>query len=216
MPSYKTRGTPAIVPADSNSAAGNDTIDNRLMGIPSTAPQSSLVSALITAWRNTSLTAYSLIDTVNLKVTTTDNGPRGGVFNAGVDSADHVVTFTADDASKTATTWAISDISELDAILGGDEGKGLWYGQLEDASKSLEAILNAIVNKASSMGKHVLIAVDQGNGTVKVGSFASSSAQTSAANTLRATKPADSNVFVTHEITPPEAAAPASGPNFGL
>ena len=104
MPSYKTRGTPAIVPADSNSAAGNDTIDNRLMGIPSTAPQSSLVSALITAWRNTSLTAYSLIDTVNLKVTTTDNGPRGGVFNAGVDSADHVVTFTADDASKTATT----------------------------------------------------------------------------------------------------------------
>ena len=216
MPSYKTRGTPEIVSADSNNASGNDTIDNRLMGIPSTAPQSSLVSALITAWRNVSAAAFSLIDTVNLKVTTTDNSARGAAFNSGVDGGAHSVTFTADDATKNATTWAISDVSELDSILGGDEGKGLWYGQIEGASKSLEAMLNAIVNKASALGKHVLIAVDQGNGTVKVGSFASESAQTSAANSLRATKPADSNVFVTHEINPPEATTPASGPNFGL
>lgn len=213
---YSQAGVPELVSGASNSSALSTAVDDRLMGIPRTTPSSSFVGALITAWRNITLAAGSIIDTVNRKVTSTDDGTKIGAFDTAVDGATHHATFTAADPSKPATEFTVDDVAELDAIFGGDDGKGLYFGTIEGKSMSLEAVLNALVNKLGRNNKHALLSVNQDEGTVKIGQFASDAAQTTAANTLRSSPPSSPAVFVTHLIPAPVAAAPASGPNFGL
>ena len=216
MDPYKPYGVPEIVSAASNAADESLAIDNKMMGLPSGAPQSSFVTAIIIGWRNCTAAAASIIDTVNRKVTTTDNATKIAAFDAAADAAAHTATFTAAAPTRPSGEWACDDLAELDLVLGGNPaGLELWYGGVEGANKSLDGLLNAIVNKLAGAGNNALIAVNQAAGTVKVASFASDAALTTAANTLRASPPAAPAVFVTHLIPAPVVAA-STGPNFGL
>lgn len=213
---YSQSGVPALVSADSNTAALTLAIDDRLMGIPRATPGSSFVAAVITAWRNIAAPAGSVIDTVNRKVTSTDNATKIAAFVAAAGGATHNVTFTATTPSAASSMFTIDDVLELDAILGGDDGKGLFYASIDGNSMSLEGILNALVSKLGRNNKHALVAVDQAAGTITLGQFASDAAQTTSANTLRSAPPASPAVFVTHELAVAAATTPTSGPNFGL
>lgn len=213
---YKPYGVPELVSGASNAGDESLAIDNRLNGIPTSAPQTSFVGAMISAWRVCANAAATLIDTVNRKVTTTDDATKIAAFDTAADNAAHTATFTAAEPSKPSSLWTVDDLDELDAIMGGSPaGKEVWYGGIEGNAKSIEALANSLVNKAAGLGLDVTVTANQDAGTVKVASYANAGAQTTACNTLRASPPAAPAVFITHLIPAPVVAA-STGPNFGL
>lgn len=216
MPKYSQNGIPELVSGASSSSALSTAVDDRVMGIPRSTPQNSFVGLIVLAWRNITLAAYSMIDTVNRKVSHTDDATAGGRFNTAATGGAASCVLTATDATQATSEWSIDDVANLDSVLGGDHGKGVWYGSLQGQSKSLEAVLNALVNEAAKLGVNVVVAANQTAGTVTIGKYASDSAQTTACNTARGTIPSSPAVFVTHEVQEITAAAPSAGPNFGL
>lgn len=213
MPAYSQNGVPAHVGADSNASDNSVVVKNRLLGIPNTTPQSSFVLAVISGLRAVAAACGALIDTVNRKVSITDDADAVAAMDAACDGGAHVCTLTSDDATKASPIWAIDDVAELNAILGGELGTLLELGTFA-TGKSPEAALNAIVNKAGSEGKSVLISVNQDAGTIKIASFANDGALTTAANTARE-ESAGPSVFETVSIPAIEEAA-NTGPNWGL
>jgi hypothetical protein len=213
MPAYKQIGIPESVAAESNNGTNSTAVLNRLLGIPSATPQTTFAAAVIAAMRSISGAVGAMIDTVNRKVTVTDDGDSITAIDDAADGGASVVTLTSSDPALPTPEWAIDDQAELEAIYGETPATILALQSLA-GNKSPESVLNALLNKAGSLGVNVLVAINQDAGTIKVAKFANDGAQTTAANTARdeAAAPA---VFVTVEMPAPEVEAP-SGPNWGL
>ena len=213
---YSTTGIPARVSGESNSSDHSTEVDDRAMGLPRTTPQNSYVGLVILAWRAIALAACTLIDTASRKVTSTDDASAAGRFATAATGGAANCVFTAADPTAQSSLWSISSVSSLDSVLGGDHGKGLWYGSLQAVSKSLEGLLSALQGEAAKLGVDVVIVANQTAGTVTIGKYASAGAQTTACDTARATVPAAPAVFVTHEVPEVAPASSTAGPNFGL
>lgn len=216
MPAYKLNGIPSAVSGKSNGDDATALINNRLLGLPAAVPQTTFTAAMLLAWRNVAAPVATLIETVGRRVATAEYAGQIAAFNTAGGAGAHNVVVTATDPTQATTVWTISDVDELDAILGGNEGKGLWFGGFDEAKKSLEAAVNAFLSRAASLGKNIILVADQDAGTIKIASFASDSALTTAANTALNTNPADdTTTWVTHELSVITASTP-TGPHFGL
>ena len=213
MPAYKQIGTPAHVAGDSNASDNSVVVKNRLLGIPNTTPQSSFTLAVIAALRAISTAGGFMIDTVNRKVSVSDDEGAIDAFLAAADGGANVATLTPDDLVSATPMWAIDDVAELNAILGGELGTLLELGTFA-TGKSLESCLNALINKAGAEGKSVVVAGKQETGVVKIASYASDGAQTTACNTARE-ETAGPSIFETVSIPAPEVEE-STGPVWGL
>lgn len=213
MPAYKQIGIPESVASESNAGDNSTAVLNRLLGIPSATPQTTFAAAVISAMRSTSGAVGALIDTVNRKVTVTDDADSITAFDDAADGGASVATLTSADPTEATPEWTIDDQAELEAIYGEAPATILALQSLA-GGKSPESVLNALLNKAGSLGVNVLLAINQDAGTIKVAKFANDGAQTTAANTAREEVAAPA-VFVTVEMPAPEVET-VSGPNWGL
>jgi len=212
MDPYKQIGTPAVVSGDSNSSDASTAVKNRLLGIPTAAPQSSFVGVIIAALYAMAETGAGLIDTLSRKVSVTNDDDGATAFDDACDAGAHVVTLTADDLQAKTPNWAIDDVAELEAIYGEDEATLLRLSTF-NSGRSPESAMNALVNKLGVEGKAALVSLSQKSGEIKVATFANDGALTTAANTARE-ETAGESVFVTVNVPAPTVEV-AEGPVWG-
>jgi hypothetical protein len=213
MATYKQIGIPESVAAESNAGTNSTAVLNRLLGIPSATPQTTFTAAVVAAMRSISGAVGAMIDTVNRKVTVTDDADSIDAIDAAADAGASVATLTSSDPTEATPEWTIDDQAELEAIYGETPATILALQSLA-GNKSPESILNALLNKAGQLEVNVLVAVNQDAGTIKVAKFANNGAQTTAADGAREEVAAPA-VFVTVEMPAPEVEVVA-GPNWGL
>ena len=215
MPSYKQIGVPELVSGASNSSDLAVAVKNRILGIPATTPQSSFVAVIVTAWRSLSAACASMIDTVNRKVTTSDDLDVIAALNTAAAAGAHTVTFTATEPVELSSLWTIDNVAKLETIFGEDEATLLQLSQFAD-KRSFEAAMNTLVNKLGALNKNAIITADQDAGTIKIGTFANDGALTTAANTARAVAVGDAAAAKVTMLIPTPSVESSSGPNFGL
>ena len=213
MPAYSQVGIPEHAASESNAADNSVVVKNRVLGIPQTTPSNTFVGIVIAGLRALSAACGALIDSVNRKVTVTDDADSIAAFDAAADSGAHVATLTSDDPTKSAPIWSVDDEAELNSILGGEWGTALMLTTF-NSGKSPESALNALVNRAGTEGKSVLLSVNQDAGTIKIASFANDGALTTAANTARTE--ADAPAAFETLYVPAIVEAGSTGPNWGL